>query len=62
MAVKITRKWGREPYGNGRQKGEEAEAVKPIILSQEMAYLRAVFNELERLGKWEENPWPRCGR
>ncbi|KIP97015.1 MULTISPECIES: tyrosine-type recombinase/integrase [Pseudomonas] len=56
-ADRLAGKWGRETYGNGRKKGEEAKAVKPSTLNHELAYLRAVFNELERLGEWEgENP------
>ncbi len=56
-ADRLAGKWGRETYGNGRKKGEDAKAVKPSTLNHELAYLRAVFNELERLGEWVgENP------
>lgn len=51
-------KHGRAKPGSGFQK--EGEAPKPIsanMLNHELAYLRAMFNELERLGEWRgENP------
>ncbi|WP_313308331.1 phage integrase [Stutzerimonas nitrititolerans] len=44
----------------GRGRGKADEKPKPIsanMLNHELAYLRAVFNELERLGEWKgENP------
>ncbi|WP_313314999.1 phage integrase [Stutzerimonas nitrititolerans] len=44
----------------GRGSGKGGEKPKPIsanMLNHELAYLRAVFNELERLGEWKgENP------
>lgn len=44
----------------GRGFSKKAGAAKPIsanMLNHELAYLRAVFNELERLGEWSgENP------
>jgi len=44
----------------GRGSGKGSEKPKPIsanMLNHELAYLRAVFNELERLGEWKgENP------
>lgn len=44
----------------GRGSGKGDEKPKPIsanMLNHELAYLRAVFNELERLGEWKgENP------
>ncbi|MFU4666600.1 tyrosine-type recombinase/integrase [Pseudomonas aeruginosa] len=48
----------RAKPGRGRSKGDEKP--KPIsanMLNHELAYLRAVFNELERLGEWTgDNP------
>lgn len=48
----------RTSLGRGRSKTDEKP--KPIsanMLNHELAYLRAVFNELERLGEWKgENP------
>lgn len=48
----------RAKPGRGRSKTDEKP--KPIsanMLNHELAYLRAVFNELERLGEWRgENP------
>lgn len=48
----------REKPGRGRSKDDEKP--KPIsanMLNHELAYLRAVFNELERLGEWaSDNP------
>ncbi|HGN0436455.1 TPA: tyrosine-type recombinase/integrase [Pseudomonas aeruginosa] len=47
-------KHGRAKPGRGRSKSDEKP--KPIsanMLNHELAYLRAVFNELERLGEWK---------
>lgn len=56
-AERLAGKWGRLKVGSGKRKGEEARAVSPKTLNHELVHLRAMFNELERLGKWEgENP------
>lgn len=51
-------KYSRTSPGRGSSK--DGGAPKPIsanMLNHELAYLRAVFNELERLGEWKgENP------
>lgn len=51
-------KHARAKPGRGRSKADDKP--KPIsanMLNHELAYLRAVFNELERLGEWQgENP------
>ncbi|MCO7650645.1 tyrosine-type recombinase/integrase [Pseudomonas aeruginosa] len=51
-------KHSRAKPGRGRSKGDEKP--KPIsanMLNHELVYLRAVFNELERLGEWAgDNP------
>lgn len=47
-------KHARAKPGRGRSKADEKP--KPIsanMLNHELAYLRAVFNELERLGEWQ---------
>lgn len=47
--------------GAGVKEGE-AKAVSANTLNHELAYLRAVFNELERLGRWKgENRWENSG-
>lgn len=54
---RLAGKFNREKAGSGRKKGEEAKAPSANTLNHELAYLRAVFNELERLGEWKgENP------
>lgn len=56
-ADRLAGKHGRTAPGNGRKKGEEAKPVSANTLNHELAYLRAVFNELDRLGEWKgENP------
>lgn len=56
-ADRLAGKHGRTAPGNGRKKGEDAKPVSANTLNHELAYLRAVFNELERLGEWKgENP------
>ncbi|HCE6465899.1 TPA: tyrosine-type recombinase/integrase [Pseudomonas aeruginosa] len=48
---------GRANAGSGRKKGEKAKPVSANTLNHELAYLRAMFNELERLGEWRgDNP------
>lgn len=44
--------------GNGFVKdGEAPKPISPNMLNHELAYLQAVFNELERLGEWDgDNP------
>ena len=47
----------RKTIGSGRKKEGDAKPVSANTLNHELAYLRAVFNELERLGEWKgENP------
>lgn len=48
----------RNTPGRGFSKKEgTAKPISANMLNHELAYLRAVFNELERLGEWEgENP------
>jgi len=57
-AERAAGKHTRAKPGRGSSKGDEKP--KPIsanMLNHELAYLRAVFNELERLGEWKgENP------
>ena len=54
---RLAGKYNREKIGSGRKKGEEAKPVSANTLNHELAYLRAVFNELERLGEWQgDNP------
>lgn len=56
-AGRLSGQWGREKVGSGKRKGEPAKPVSAKTLNIELAYMRAVFNELERLGKWSgENP------
>lgn len=56
-ADRLAGKYGRESAGSGRKKGEQAKPVSANTLNHELAYLRAVFNELERLGEWKgDNP------
>lgn len=56
-AERLAGKFTRETIGSGRKKGEEAKPVSANTLNHELAYLRAVFNELGRLGEWEgDNP------
>ncbi|UIP32548.1 tyrosine-type recombinase/integrase [Stutzerimonas kunmingensis] len=56
-ADRLAGKYGRETAGSGRKKGEKAKPVSANTLNHELAYLRAVFNELERLGEWVgDNP------
>lgn len=48
----------RATPGRGRSKSDKKpKPVSANMLNHELAYLRAVFNELERLGEWQgENP------
>lgn len=48
----------RAKPGRGRSKDdEEPKPISANMLNHELAYLRAVFNELERLGEWKgDNP------
>lgn len=56
-AARLAGQWGRLSVGSGKRKGEEARQVAPKTLNHELTHLRAMFNELERLGKWSgENP------
>ncbi|MBW6123293.1 phage integrase [Pseudomonas aeruginosa] len=56
-ADRLAGKFARETIGSGRKKGEDPKPVSANTLNHELAYLRAVFNELERLGEWKgENP------
>jgi integrase len=57
-AERLAGKFARTTIGSGRKKGEDAKPVGANTLNHELAYLRAVFNELERLGEWvAENPF-----
>lgn len=50
----------RAKPGRGQAKGEKPKPISANMLNHELAYLRAVFNELERLGEWKgENPLAR---
>lgn len=54
---RLAGKFCRVSIGSGRKKGEEAKPVCANTVNHELSYLRALFNELERLGVWEgENP------
>lgn len=54
---RLAGKFARETIGSSRKKGEEAKPVGANTLNHELAYLRAVFNELQRLGEWQgDNP------
>lgn len=56
-ADRLAGKFARASVGSGRKKGEEAKPVSANTLNHELAYMRAVFNELDRLGEWTgENP------
>ena len=56
-AERLAGKFCRVSVGSGRKKGEDAKPVSANTVNHELAYLRALFNELERLGQWEgENP------
>lgn len=51
-AERLAGEHGRTTPGNGMKKGQKAKAVSPNTLNHELAYLSAVFNELDRLGEW----------
>lgn len=54
---------GRSTPGNGMKKGQKAKPVSANTLNHELAYLSAVFNELDRLGEWKgENPLAKVRR
>ena len=54
---------GRSTPGNGMKKGQKAKPVSANTLNHELAYLGAVFNELDRLGEWKgENPLAKVRR
>lgn len=56
-ADRLAGKFTRGTIGSGRKKGEDAKPVSANTLNHELAYLRAMFNELERLGEWKgDNP------
>lgn len=56
-AARLSGQWGRAKVGSGKRKGEPARPVSAKTMNIELAYMRALFNELERLGKWVgENP------
>lgn len=56
-AERLAGKFTRTAIGSGKKKGEEAKPVSANTLNHELAYLRAMFNELERLGELKgENP------
>lgn len=62
-AERLAGKHGRATAGSGRKKGAEAKPVSANTLNHELAYLRAVFNELDRLGEWKgENPLAKVRR
>lgn len=49
---RLAGKWGRPKTGNGRKKDGTTRPISANTANHELAYLRAVFNELERLGEW----------
>lgn len=51
-------KYARSKPGNGYCKeGQEPKPISANMLNHELAYLQAVFNELDRLGEWKgDNP------
>lgn len=55
---RLAGKWGRKVKAAGRDvAGAEHQPVCANTTNHELAYLRALFNELERAGKWiGENP------
>lgn len=56
-ADRLSGKFSRKHIGSGRKKGEAARPVCANTVNHELAYLRAMFNELRRLGHWEgDNP------
>lgn len=54
-------KHSRKTPGRGfTEKGKDTKPISANMLNHELAYLRAVFNELGRLGEWEgDNPLAR---
>lgn len=52
-AERLAGKFARETIGSSRKKDQEAKPVGANTLNHELAYMRAMFNELERLGEWE---------
>lgn len=56
-ADRLAGKFSRKLIGSGRKRGEEAKPVCANTVNHELAYLRAMFNELKRLGHWDaDNP------
>lgn len=54
---RLAGKHARQTPGRGYTSGKKPKPVSANTLNHELAYLRAVFNELERLGEWnKENP------
>lgn len=54
---------GRTTPGSGMKKGQKAKPVSANTLNHELAYMSAVFNELDRLGEWKgENPLAKVRR
>lgn len=49
---RLAGKWGRPRVGNGRKKDGTTRPISANTANHELSYLRAVFNELERLGEW----------
>lgn len=49
---RLAGKWGRPRIGNGRKRDGTTRPISANTSNHELAYLRAVFNELERLGEW----------
>jgi len=49
---RLAGKWGRPKIGNGRKRDGTTRPISANTANHELAYLRAVFNELERLGEW----------
>lgn len=62
-AERLTGEHGRTTPGNGMKKGQKAKPVSANTLNHELAYLSAVFNELDRLGEWTgDNPLEKVRR
>lgn len=51
-AERLAGKWGRPRVGSGRKKDGTTAPITANTANHELSYLRAMFNELERLGEW----------
>lgn len=62
-AERLSGEHGRSTPGNGMKKGGKPKPVSANTLNHELAYLSAVFNELDRLGEWKgDNPLAKVRR